>query len=196
MAVKLNKEYWENRYQKGEINWNVGEITTPIKEYIDQLTNKDLKILVPGAGNGYEFEYLIRKGFHNSSVVDYAVTPLENIKIRIPYLNEKQIINANFFDFDGKYDLIIEQTFFCALDPELREDYVKKMKSLLNTNGKIVGVLFQIPLTLVGPPFGGTIDVYRNLFQKDFKINILESCNNSIAPRQSKELFFIFEKKL
>lgn len=195
MAVNLNKEYWENRYQKGEINWNVGEITTPIKEYIDQLTNKDLKILVPGAGNGYEFEYLIRNGFHNSSVVDFALTPLENIKNRIPNLNEKQIINANFFDLDGKYDLIIEQTFFCALDPELREDYVKKMKSLLNANGKIVGVLFQIPLTLVGPPFGGTIEVYRNLFQKDFKINILESCNNSIAPRKSKELFFIFERK-
>ena len=49
--------YWEERYQKGETGWDAGKITTPIKEYIDQLTNKNLKILIPGAGNGYEFDY-------------------------------------------------------------------------------------------------------------------------------------------
>ena len=36
--------YWEERYQKGETGWDAGQITTPIKEYIDQLTNKNLKI--------------------------------------------------------------------------------------------------------------------------------------------------------
>ena len=38
--------YWEERYQKGETGWDAGKITTPIKEYIDQLTNKNLKILI------------------------------------------------------------------------------------------------------------------------------------------------------
>ena len=80
MTMKLSKNYWEERYQKGEIGWNVGNITTPIKEYIDQLTDKNIKILIPGVGNGYEFEYLIEKGFKNSFVVDYAETPLENLK--------------------------------------------------------------------------------------------------------------------
>ena len=102
MTMKLSKNYWEERYQKGEIGWNVGNITTPIKEYIDQLTDKNIKILIPGAGNGYEFEYLIENGFKNSFVVDYAETPLENIKKRIPDLDKNQIINADFFELEGK----------------------------------------------------------------------------------------------
>ena len=40
---KMNKEYWENRYQNNEIGWDVGKITTPLKEYIDQVENKNLK---------------------------------------------------------------------------------------------------------------------------------------------------------
>ena len=193
--MKLNKEYWEERYQKGEDKWNVGEISTPIKEYIDQLTDKNIKILIPGAGNGYELEYLINNGFRNSTVVDYAETPLENIKKRIPDLNENQIINADFFELEGKFDLIIEQTFFCALNPDLRQAYVQKMKALLIPKGKIVGLLFQFPLTSEGPPFGGSIEEYILLFQNDFNIVTIETAHNSIAPRANKELFVIFEKK-
>ena len=195
MKMKLNKNYWEERYQKGEIGWNVGNITTPIKEYIDQLTNKNIKILIPGAGNGYEFEYLIEKGFKNSFLVDYAITPLENIKKRIPDLDDNQIINADFFELEGKFDLIIEQTFFCALNPDLRQAYVQKMKALLNPKGKIVGLLFQFPLTSEWPPFGGSIEEYILLFQNDFNIVTIETAHNSIAPRANKELFVIFEKK-
>ena len=58
---KMNKEYWEGRYQSNETGWDVGKITTPLKDYIDQIENKELKILIPGAGNGYEFDYLIQK---------------------------------------------------------------------------------------------------------------------------------------
>jgi hypothetical protein len=195
MTMKLTKNYWEERYQKGEIGWNVGNITTPIKEYIDQLTDKNIKILIPGAGNGYEFDYLIEKGFKNSFVVDYAETPLENLKKRITNLDNNQIINADFFELEGKYDLIIEQTFFCALNPELRMEYVQKMKSLLNPKGKIVGLLFQFPLTTEGPPFGGSTEEYTALFANDFSIITMETASNSIKARAGKELFIIFEKK-
>lgn len=193
--MKLTENYWEERYQKNEIGWNVGNITTPIKEYIDQLADKNIKILIPGAGNGYEFDYLIENGFKNSFVVDYAATPLENIKKRIPYLNNNQVIKADFFELDEKYDLIIEQTFFCALNPELRLEYVQKMKSLLNPKGKIVGLLFQFPLTSEGPPFGGSVEEYIAIFDNDFSIITMETASNSIKARAGKELFIIFEKK-
>ncbi|HLF53435.1 methyltransferase [Flavobacterium sp.] len=193
--MKLNSNYWEDRYQNNEIGWNVGEITTPIKEYIDQLEDKTIQILIPGAGNGYEFEYLIHKGFKHSFVVDFASTPLENIKKRMPELDEKQLIHSDFFKLEGQYDLIIEQTFFCAIDPKLRTAYVQKMKSLLKPNGKIVGLLFQFPLTEEGPPFGGSIEEYKNLFENDFNIKTLEAAYNSIKPREGKELFFILLPK-
>jgi len=193
--MKLNSNYWEERYSSQETGWDVGKITTPLKEYIDQIEDKSIKILIPGAGNSYEFEYLINNGFQNVYVLDFVQTPLDNIKKRIPNCNQNQLIKSDFFEHEGNYDLIIEQTFFCALEPSLRKDYVQKMKSLLNPNGKIIGLLFQFPLTEVGPPFGGSKEEYLKLFNSDFEIETLETANNSIKPRQGNELFFIFIKK-
>ncbi|AEW86392.1 SAM-dependent methyltransferase [Flavobacterium columnare] len=193
--MNLNNNYWENRYQKNEIGWDVGTITQPLKAYINQLTNKNLKILIPGGGNSYEFEYLIQKGFNNTYVLDYAKTPIENIKKRFPQVAPNQIIFEDFFLHNGNYDLIIEQTFFCAIPPFLRKEYVSKMNSLLKPQGKITGLLFQFPLTEQGPPFGGSYEEYQHLFAPYFNIKILESAYNSIKPRQGKELFFIFTKK-
>ena len=50
--MKLNSEYWQNRYETNDIVWDAGKITTPLKEYIDQLEDKSIKILIPGCGNG------------------------------------------------------------------------------------------------------------------------------------------------
>jgi SAM-dependent methyltransferase len=193
--MKLNRTYWEERYKKEEIGWDCGAITTPLKEYIDQLTNTALKILIPGAGNGYEFEYLIQKGFTNVYVVDYAPTPIQNLKEKLPQVAEEHFIQRDFFEIENQFDLIIEQTFFCALDVELRTKYVEKMHSLLRPNGKLTGLLFQFPLTEVGPPFGGSFEEYQQLFINDFHLKKMETAYNSIKPRKGNELFFIFTKK-
>ena len=195
MKKQLNKDYWENRYETKETGWDVGKITTPLKEYIDQIEDKNLKILIPGAGNGYELDYFLSKGFKNVFVVDFAETPLQNIKTRIPEFPENQLIKSDFFELDGTYDLIMEQTFFCALAPELRQKYVSKMQSLLSENGKLFGLLFDFPLTEEGPPFGGSKEEYLNLFSEKFRIKTLETAYNSIQPRKERELFFIFETK-
>lgn len=191
----LTKEYWENRYINQEIGWDVGEITTPLKTYIDQLENKNLRILIPGGGNSYEMEYLHQNGFENVFVIDIAKQPLENSKKRIGTIPAHYFIHDDFFNLKDTFDLIIEQTFFCALDPILRSTYASKMNELLSENGKIIGLFFQFPLTEKGPPFGGNKSEYINLFEPFFKIKTLETAYNSIKPRENNELFFIFEKK-
>jgi hypothetical protein len=190
----LNKEYWENRYKFETTNWDIGEISTPIKAYIDQLTDKNARILIPGAGNGHELDYLIEQGFHNVCVLDYAKQPIDAI-IKRNNAFEKHLIHEDFFNHNGTYDLIIEQTFFCALQPNLRVNYVSKMFNLLSEKGKISGLLFNFPLTEEGPPFGGSIDEYVHLFSKKFTLKTLAPAFNSIKPRANKELFFTFEKK-
>ena len=191
----FDKEYWEHKYANNKTGWDIGYVSTPIKEYINQLKNKDLKILIPGGGNSFEAEYLLNKGFKNVSVLDIAQQPLKNIEKRIPQFPTENLINQNFFDHTTTYDLIIEQTFFCALSPSLREMYVDKMYNLLNNGGKLVGLLFDFELTEEGPPFGGSLIEYIQLFYAKFEIKVLEKCYNSIKQRQGREFFFIFEKK-
>ena len=94
----------------------------------------------------------------------------------------------------GKYDLIVEQTFFCAIDPSLRTVYAEKMAKLLNPKGKLVGLLFDCNFD-GGPPFGGSKTEYITYFEPYFKFNFLEKCYNSISPRAGNELFICLENK-
>lgn len=193
--MELNEKFWTNRYLQNNIPWDAGNITTPIKEYVDQLTKKELKILIPGVGNGYELQYLYANGFKNVYGLDISEEPIANFKKNNPDFPEDQLIVDDFFKHDNEYDLIIEQTFFCALNPELRPLYATKMNNLLKENGTLTGVLFSFPLTEQGPPFGGSIEEYRDLFSDNFVFKTLEPCYNSIKPRLNNELFIIFNKK-
>ena len=187
--------YWAKRYHDKETGWDLGSPSTPLKEYIDQLTDKNLTILIPGAGNAYEAEYLFKRGFKNVFVIDIAKEPLENIKQRIPDFPDSHLIHGDFFKHEGQYDIILEQTFFCALSPILRTNYVTQMHKLLKPAGKLVGVLFTEPLNAVTPPFGAAEADYKSYFGSLFRFNVFETCYNSIKPRANRELFINFEKK-
>lgn len=191
----MNKQFWSKRYQENNTGWDIGYISTPIKEYIDQLNNTDIKILIPGAGNSYEAEYLFNKGFRNVYIVDVAKEPLKNFKKRLPDFPESQIMNEDFFNISGNYDLILEQTFFCAIPISERSRYAEKSNELLEKGGRIAGVLFNFDLKENGPPHGGSKEEYLTYFRPYFEIDILEPCQNSIKPRQGNELFFKFRKK-
>ncbi len=193
METKFNKSYWDSRYAQQQTGWDVGEITTPLKEYFDQLKDKNLRILVPGAGNGYEVEYLFNNGFTNVTVVDLSEQPLRNLRLRLPLFPQHKLIREDFFEHAGMYDLIVEQTFFCALHLSERKKYAEKMHELLVPGGRLAGVLFEAEF-VDGPPFGGNREEYLGYFEPFFEIKILEPCYNSIKPRSGRELFAIMRK--
>lgn len=187
--------YWDNRYQNNETGWDMQQVSPPLKSYIDTLENKDLKILIPGCGNAYEAEYLLRKGFKNVTLIDFSAVVTKKLKEK--YKNDSiKVVNENFFDHQGKYDLILEQTFFCALPPFQREDYVKKCYQLLNDGGKIAGVFFNKKFAPSEPPFIATDEEYRKYFTPSFTFLKYESCTNSIESRMGYEVIFEFEKKV
>lgn len=189
----LDQEYWENQYKAKATGWDLGEVSPPIKAYIDSLENKNTAILIPGCGNTYEAEYLLEKGFTNVSVIDIAPTLVENLKQKFANNPNIQIILGDFFEHQGKYDLIIEQTFFCALPPTMRQKYVWKMHQLLADNGILAGLLFNRTFE-VSPPFGGSKQEYEALFKNTFVFLKMEKAENSVTPRADTELFFELKK--
>lgn len=195
----MNQEevYWTNRYNQGQTGWDIGNISTPIKEYIDQLESKNIKILIPGAGNSHEAQYIWENGFHNVHVLDISASPLANLKKRVPDFPDNQLIKGDFFEHEGQYDLIIEQTFFCSFLPSEtnRSQYASKMHSLLKPGGKLVGLWFNFPLDKKGNrPFGGSKEEYLNYFDPLFDHIHMEDCYNSIKPRKGNEYFGILVK--
>jgi SAM-dependent methyltransferase len=191
----LGKEFWDNQYKSETTNWDLGEVSPPLKNYFDQLRNKDIHILIPGCGNTYEAEYLISLGFSNITLIDISPTLVEKLKLKFKDNPSIKIILGDFFNLEGEYDLIIEQTFFCAISPTLRDKYVNKMHDLLSENGKLVGLLFDRIFDFDGPPFGGTKNEYISLFENKFILKTFDKCYNSFFKRDGTELFIILIKK-
>jgi methyl halide transferase len=191
--ITLDARYWTERYTNQQTGWDANAITTPLKEYFDQLKNKNISILIPGCGNAHEAEYLHKQGFQRVFLADISDVPLENFAQRVPDFPHDQLINEDFFLLEGKYDLIVEQTFFCALDPAMRKAYVKKMHELLKPSGRLVGLLFNDSLNDDHPPFGGSAEEYKRLFEDYFEFEKFEIAHNSIAPRAGRELFIQFK---
>jgi methyl halide transferase len=193
MSDYLSQDFWNDLYKVGDTGWDIGAISTPIKEYFDKIDDKSLWILVPGCGKGYEVEYLYNLGFKNVHALDFASEALKTLKNRFSKFPDDQLFQGDFFNHIGKYDIIIEQTLFCALNPILRENYAKKVNELLNSGGKLIGVLFGYE-TESGPPYGGTKEEYLALFKPYFNSIKIEDCYNSIKPRIGRELFIQLEK--
>lgn len=192
--MNLDQKYWNDRYLNNQTGWDIGYPSTPIVEYLNQIRDKTINILIPGCGNAYEGNYCHENGFKNTFLLDISEKAIQNIEDNFPNIPKSNIIHGDFFKHEIKYDLIIEQTFFCALNPEMRKDYVSQAAQLLKPNGKLVGLLFNRNFEKQGPPFGGTKKEYEKLFGNQFDLQILEEAKNSIAPRQGNEYFIKFIK--
>ncbi len=192
--MNLNAKYWNNRYLEGNIPWDAGQATKPLSEYFEKISDKNARILIPGAGNAHEAAYLFQLGFKNVVVCDWAEAPLQTFAEKYPDFPKKQLVCEDFFSLDEKYDYIVEQTFFCALSPDQRKAYVRQMFHLLKPKGILVGILFGIEFDRPGPPFGGSKEEYLELFGTHFEVLHMKDCENSIKPRMGSELFIELRK--
>ena len=193
-------EFWQQRYETDSIQWDMGQVSPPLKGYIDQLPESAKRdaILVPGAGNAYEVGYLYEQGFTNVTLVDFAAAPIETFAKRYLDFPAEQLLCADFFELDPEhyqFDWVLEQTFFCAINPQRRDEYVQQMASLLKPKGKLVGLLFGKDFGNSHPPFGGDIEEYQQRFTSHFDIEIMEPCYNSHPARQGSELFIKLQAK-
>ncbi|HOY06434.1 MAG TPA: methyltransferase domain-containing protein [Saprospiraceae bacterium] len=201
MPTNLSADFWETRWQNDETHWDLNTVSPPLAAYIDQIPaeKRNLRILIPGCGNGHEALYLLQKGFTQVTMLDIAPTAVAQLQQRLNmempgWQTALRLVCADFFQHDDNYDLILEQTFFCALPPDMRPAYVLKMNALLRPGGKLAGLLFNREFE-GGPPFGGDKAEYLALFAPHFRIATMAPSINSVAPRAGSELFFILEKE-
>lgn len=192
---QLDQSFWNSRWQNQQTGWDIGMASPAIIAYMAQYQNKNAAILIPGCGNAHEANWLLENGFTNITLIDIAPKAVAMLKAKYDKTPVINVILGDFFEHKGQYDLIIEQTFFCAIDPKLREKYVAQSSALLKPKGKIIGLLFSIDFERNGPPFGGNTSEYQALFEKHFSIKTMGNCYNSIKPRANTEVFINFVKK-
>ena len=104
----------------------------------------------------------------------------------------------NFFEMDvvhnGTFDMVIEQTFFCAISPEQRISYVSTVARALKQGGMLAGLFYHTGEE-GGPPFNTTREDIVKLFSDLFEIRQLTRAEDSAEQRKNKEWIVILIKK-
>src|SRR5688572_17594646 len=125
LTTPFDESYWEARWQKGATGWDIGHASPAITSYFDLILDKEARILFPGCGSAWEGEYLHKQGFKNISLLDISALARQSFLSRVPSFNPDHYETGDFFSFKGSFDYVVEQTFFCAIDPNLRSLYAE-----------------------------------------------------------------------
>jgi methyl halide transferase len=198
----LSASAWEARYQSKDTPWDLQGVTPELTRLCEEklVPLKGARVLVPGGGRGYDAVHLAKLGAE-VEVVDFSPTALKATQ-ELAFA-EKAVVytyKRDFFELPDTsyhqehYDWIWEYTFFCAIDPALRPNYVKAVARLLKPKGLVAGLFFPTSIDREGPPFTVEKKEIETLFSSQFEVS-LETPKRSVGARQGREFLGFLRKK-
>jgi cyclopropane fatty-acyl-phospholipid synthase-like methyltransferase len=188
---------WEGMYQAGETHWDKGEPSPGLVDWLAR--NKgDFSgtVLVPGCGFGHDVRAWGEAGFDVTGM-DVAPSAVEGAKGKTPAgLSNVRFELGNFFDGPTggrQFDILFEHTFFCAIDPSMRGDYVMRLLEWLKPGGHFLAVHYLLPKDEDGPPFGTDCGEVRERFSPHLEL-VAEWDPPTWEHRNGLERMFLWRK--
>ncbi len=192
----MNKTDWEARYQAKDVPWEKGEASPGLVDFLAAHPVLERgTVCVPGCGTGHDVRVWAKAGF-DAVGLDIAPSAVRlarewsaaaGLEVRIElgdFLKE----NPPF-----TFDWLFEHTFFCAIDPSERDDYVKAVLRWLKPAGAYLAVNYLIPDT-EGPPFGTTREELMDRFSPHFDL-LKDWVPRSYPNRTGLELMLWWRRK-
>jgi SAM-dependent methyltransferase len=165
---------WDEKYQKGEVFWDKGGPSPPMKQYLERHAVRG-RALVPGCGRGHEVALAVAFGL-DATGLDIAPTAVAEARVKYPQLAER-FVTADLFDppeaMRGAFDVVLEHTCMSGLPPALRADYRRGIDLVLRRGGLLIGVWFIDPDLdpgEEGPPFPFSVAELTARFADGYEI--------------------------
>ena len=132
-----------------------------------------MSALVPGCGRAYDALALADHGFRSVVAIDLSPAACAAAQLEIDTSSAGssavrdciEVVCGDFFDMDGSYDFIWDNTFLCALEPEVRDRWAKQMKALIAPGGELITCVFPIGAREGGPPYEMSVPLVRELLE-------------------------------
>jgi len=165
---------WEEKYQHGEVSWDRGGPSLPMKQYLER-NRVSGRALVPGCGRGHEVALAVEHGLEATGL-DIAPTGVAEARARYSHLADCFLIGDLFdppADMLGAYDVVLEHTCMSALPPELRAAYRRGIDLTLRPGGLLIGVWFidpELDPWHEGPPYPFSVADLTELFADGYEI--------------------------
>ncbi|XP_041989794.1 thiocyanate methyltransferase 1-like isoform X3 [Salvia splendens] len=123
-------------------------------------------------------------------VSDIAIKKAIELTSGSPNAEHCTFLKTDFFTWcpDQLFDLIFDYTFFCAIEPELRSLWAKKMSNLLKPDGELITLIYPIDDHEGGPPYKVSVaDYEEELHTVGFEATQISENELAIAPRKGRE---------
>lgn len=190
--------FWDSRYRSGEMAWDLGAPSPPFVRLHQDGVIAPCRVAVPGCGTGWEVAWLARHGYQVTGI-DFAPGAIAACKARLVAEGLRaDLVRADLFDLPeplaGAFDLVLEQTCFCAIEPARRPDYVRATGRLLRPGGRLVGLFYACEGS-DGPPFPTSPDEVRGLFSGNFEITRMAVAEHSHPRRQGREWLGVLTRR-
>ncbi len=186
-------KFWENN----ETNWHGDNVTQELIEYFElfELEPRD-KVFVPLCGKSLDMLYIMNQGFSvigveiseigvrqffNENNLTYKITKVDDFDL---YSTENlEIYCGDFFALTSKHLNKVKSVFdrksLIALEPEVRQKYVKHLNDIISVGARILLVTLQYPQhQMSGPPFSVDKSEVESLFSMTFESQELRSFND------------------
>jgi SAM-dependent methyltransferase len=199
MSMDVNlPEKWDANYEQGTDGWDLGK-PTPVFQRL--LLSQDLlpgRIIVLGAGRGYDAREFARHGFQVTAV-DFSSHAVQEMQRLASADAPVEILQQDIFTlpevFNHSFDYVLEYTCFCAIDPTRRAEYADLVMRLLKPDGIYIDMAFPLDGRKGGPPFAVSVKEIIDLFQaRNFKLISREKPDESIPRRRGAEELLLFRK--
>jgi len=198
---------WENAYVTGTVPWDLGRAPPVLEARIREIVASreaagddaapGPRVFVPGAGRGHDARAWLAAG-GAVTALDIAPTAVaEGRALDAAEGVSMTWLEADLFDLpaelDGTFDIVWEQTCFCAIDPARRGEYVEVIARLLAPGGAWMGVVWEVGRP-GGPPWSLTRADIEQHFAARFDFEVVRA----VAPwtkQRWDELFVELRKR-
>ena len=142
-------EHWDALYRQGDTGWDLGAAAPPL---VDLLAGPDAppagRLIALGSGRGHDALLFATQGFDVLGV-DFAPAAVAAATAQAAAhgLTERaHFLQADIFALPPAYrsafDVVLEHTCMCALDPRLLDEYAALVTRLLRPGGTYVALFF------------------------------------------------------
>ncbi len=192
-------EFWRSIYQAGTTHWDIGGATPVFCRLADSGIYPPGKMIVLGAGRGYDARTFARKGF-TVTAVDFAAEAVRDMQMMADPEAPVAAIRADIFKlppfFKGTFDYVLEYVTYCAIDPSRRQDYADVVAELLAPGGQFIGLLFPVDNRSGGPPFAVNPKALIEMLEaRGLTLVLRETPEDSINPRAGREELVVLKRR-
>ena len=189
--------FWDACYRNFQNGWELDDAAPAFKDMVPRLKLQKSRVLVLGCGSGNDAALFAEEG-HIVTAVDFSEEALDRAKKKYGHLQNIKWVKADAFhlpkEFVGAFDILVEHTFYCAIDPSKRQELVQVWKRCLIDKGFLLGVFFVMDYKKA-PPYGGLEWEVRERLKKDFHFIFWGRLKDSVQNRLGKELLVYAHRK-